>query len=105
MATNRRTGRQRPSDGPAAGRAGSRPDGRKKLTVYLAAELIRQLKHLAIDEDRDLGDLVAPKLRELVGQRYQVHRRAEPAPAPPADPAAAPEPLRIAAPEGLADAG
>lgn len=105
MAKDRRTGRQRPQDGPAAGGPAGRADGRRKVTMYLPVELARQLRHLAIDSETDIGALAAPALRTLVGQRYQVHRRAEPAPAPPADPAAAPEPLRIAAPEGLADAG
>ncbi len=91
MPTNRRTGRQGGRKPPAAG---GRADGRRKCTLYLPAELIRQLKHLAVDEDKDLGQLAAPKLRELVGQRYQVHPpRGRPDGAPADGPRlAAPEP-------------
>ena len=94
MAVDRTTGRLAPRKRTPEGRPGPRPDGRKKFTAYLPPDLIRRLKHLAIDEGKDLGELAAPVLWSLVGQRYQVHRRpdAEPpalrAHAPP-DPAGA----------------
>lgn len=58
-----------------------RADGRKKFQMYLPAALIKQLHHLAVDEERDIGSLAEPKMRELVGKRYQPHRRGDGEPA------------------------
>lgn len=60
-----------------AGAAARRPRGeeRRKITMWLPAELIRQLKHLAVDEGADLGRLAAPALKVLVGQRYKAQGR------------------------------
>ena len=60
-----------------AGGAARRPRGeeRRKITMWLPADLIRQLKHLAVDEGADLGRLAAPALKALVGQRYKPQGR------------------------------
>jgi hypothetical protein len=39
---------------------------KKTFSTYVEEESIRRLKHLAVDEDRSLGDLLAEAIDDLV---------------------------------------
>ena len=47
----------------------------KQFNVYLPVELIREVKHLAVDTERSLSDLVAEALRTHVNAARKKRRR------------------------------
>ncbi len=56
-----------------AGQANAREQ--KQFNVYLPVELIREVKHLAVDTERSLSDLVAEALRTHVNAARKKRRR------------------------------
>ena len=62
--------RERANRGPGRPR---RPDNLERLAVYIPRERKRWLRHLAIDEGKDLGSLVDEALRLLDAARKQSH--------------------------------
>jgi hypothetical protein len=57
--------------------ARSRDDGRKQLLVYLPPDLIKDLKKAALDEDRNVYDLVEEASREWLARRGETDRQAD----------------------------
>lgn len=52
------------SDEKARPKQSARPDGRKKLVVYLEPELIKNLKKAALDEDRNAYEIAEEAVRD-----------------------------------------
>ncbi len=51
-----------------------RTDGRKFLLVYLDAELIKELKKVALDDDRNAYEIVEEAAREWLVRRDKKRR-------------------------------
>lgn len=52
----------------------SRADGRRSLLVYLNAELIKELKRAALDDDRNTYEIVEEAARNWLGRRDKKRR-------------------------------
>jgi hypothetical protein len=48
--------------------------GKKQQTVYLDPEVIRAVKHTAVDEDKDISELVQAAIVEYF-ERHNIHYR------------------------------
>ena len=46
-----------------------RPDGRRSLLVYLDAQLIKELKKAALDDERNAYEIVEEATRDWLAQR------------------------------------
>lgn len=47
----------------------NRPDGRKSLLVYMDAALIKELKKIAVDNDRNAYEIVEEATQEWLSRR------------------------------------
>jgi hypothetical protein len=66
----------KPESDPKAPR--SRTDGRKGLLVYMDAGLIKELKKAALDDDRNVYDIVEETTRQWLARRGKKARAKEP---------------------------
>lgn len=46
-----------------------RKDGRRQLLVYLDPELVKKLKKVAIDDDRNVYEIVEDSVRDWLAER------------------------------------
>lgn len=56
----------------------ARSDGRKTLLVYMDAGLIKELKKAALDDDRNVYDIVEETTRQWLARRGKKARAKEP---------------------------
>lgn len=96
-----RTKRAKRGDGGAIDRTGQR-----KVTMWLPSDLARRLRHVAVEDDTDIGQVAAPGIELALAGQYWVKRErragqvAAPAvpPRSPVEPdGPAVEPVRISA--------
>ena len=58
-------------------KARARADGRRPLLVYLDPDLIKQVKKVALDEDRTAYEITEEAVREWLDSRKHGRKRSE----------------------------